>query len=339
MHRANGEEITTTVPSIQLAPMEGVLDWILRDLLSEVGGFDRMVTEFVRVTERLLPAHVFHRYCPELQNSGLTRHGTPVFIQLLGGQPGPMAENAALAAELGAPGIDLNFGCPAKTVNRHDGGAALLKEPSRLFDVTRAVRAALPSSIPVTAKVRLGFDHKDFHREIAAAVEEAGAAHVVVHARTKAEMYKPPAHWEFISSMREGRQIPFLANGDIWSVEDYQRCVSTCGIERVALGRGVVRRPTLAREIRAVLEGRPGATPDFDRRGFLKRFFEMSRAERGDAYALARLKQLLRYWSFDDIEGSLWFNSAKTLSCAQEAQHFIENLQTPSQEVLPYEIR
>src|SRR4051812_16866841 len=151
--------------------MEGVLDWVLRELLSEVGGVDRMVTEFVRVTDKLLPAHVFHRYCPKLQQGGKTRAGTPVFVQLLGGQPGPLAENAALAVELGAPGIDLNFGCPAKTVNRHDGGATLLKEPSRLFSIITAVKAAVPAHVPVTAKVRLGFEHKDFHREIAEAVE------------------------------------------------------------------------------------------------------------------------------------------------------------------------
>src|SRR5207244_3542550 len=108
--------------------MEGVLDWVLRELLSDVGGVDRMVTEFVRVTDRLLPDHVFHKYCPELNQGGRTRSGIPVFIQLLGGQAGPLAENARRAVELGAPGIDLNFGCPAKTVNRHDGGAALLTE-------------------------------------------------------------------------------------------------------------------------------------------------------------------------------------------------------------------
>ncbi|MGZ3722706.1 MAG: tRNA-dihydrouridine synthase, partial [Bdellovibrionales bacterium] len=106
--------------------MEGVLDWTLRELLSSIGGVDRMVTEFVRVTDLLLPEHVFYRYCPELKQGGRTLAGTPVLVQLLGGQTGPLAENAARAVELGAPGIDLNFGCPAKTVNRHDGGATLL---------------------------------------------------------------------------------------------------------------------------------------------------------------------------------------------------------------------
>jgi tRNA-dihydrouridine synthase C len=315
------------IPFIQLAPMEGVLDWVLRELLSEIGGVDRMVTEFVRVTDRLLPDHVFHRYAPELAQGGRTRAGTPVFVQLLGGQPEPMAENAARLAALGAPGIDLNFGCPAKTVNRHDGGAALLQRPERLYQVTRAVRAAVPAGTPVTAKVRLGFDHKDFHREIAQAVEEAGAASIVVHARTKKEMYTPPAHWTYIGSMREGLSLPFIANGEIWSVEDYHRCAKASGVARVALGRGLIRRPRLAHEIRAALGLAPApSTRPFSGPDFLWRFFEASREERGDAYALARLKQILRYWSAADNQAMVWFNEVKLFQRADEAVVFLRAL-------------
>lgn len=309
--------------------MEGVLDWVLRELLSEVGGLDRQVTEFVRVTDRLLPDHVFLRYCPELRTAGRTRRGTPVFVQLLGGQPGPMAENAAAAAALGAPGIDLNFGCPAKTVNRHDGGAALLREPERLFKVTSAVRAAVPANVPVTAKVRLGFEDKSYHREIAEAVERGGAAQIVVHARTKKEMYTPPAHWEYIAWMREGRAIPFVANGEIWSVEDYFRCVDVSGVTSVALGRGLVRRPTLALEIRAACARRLGviqAPADYDALRFLTRFFEASLDFRGEAYAVARLKQVLRYWNTKDTVYELWFNRAKVLHAAQAMRDLLSAL-------------
>jgi tRNA-dihydrouridine synthase C len=310
------------IPSIQLAPMEGVLDWVLRELLSEVGGFDRMVTEFVRVTDRLQPDHVFYKYSPELANGGRTKAGTPVFIQLLGGQPGPLAENAHRVGELGAPGVDLNFGCPAKTVNRHDGGATLLKAPDRLFHILKAVTAATP--VTVTAKVRLGFDHKDFIREIAQAVEEGGARHIVVHARTKTEMYTKPAHWEYIARMKEGRSIPFLANGEIWSVDDYHKCAAASGVSRVALGRGVVRRPTLAQEIRAARSGIAGhEVTGFERTEFLSRFFHETLAFRGPDYALARIKQILRYWSLEDAEALLWFNQVKLMRSAREVQSYL----------------
>ncbi len=345
-----------STPLIQLAPMEGVLDWVLREMLSAVGGLDRMVTEFVRVTDKIVPDHVFYKYCPELLNGGRTAAGVPVFVQLLGGQPEPMAVNAARVAELGAPGVDLNFGCPAKTVNRHDGGAALLKHPERLFFVCRAVRKAVPAHIPVTAKVRLGFEHKDYHREIAAAVDEAGASHIVVHARTKMEMYTPPAHWSFIKSMSEGRTLPFLANGEIWSVQDYWRCREASGVDRVALGRGLVSRPTLALEIRksiaqaascATLSGQSresgqtlsGQSSPFDNSSathedlsgasfspidFLDEFFNRSVAVRGPHYGVARLKQMLRYWSRDSEVYTRWFHQVKVAQNVASAQEFLQ---------------
>jgi len=313
-------------PLIQLAPMEGVLDWVLREMLSDIGGVGRMVTEFVRVTDRLLPDHVFFKYCPELLNGGMTAAGTPVFVQLLGGQPEWVARNALRVAELGAPGIDLNFGCPAKTVNRHDGGAALLRHPERLFWVCRAVRQAVPAHIPVTAKVRLGFDHKDFHREIAASVEEGGAAHIVVHCRTKAEMYTPPAHWSYVRSMSEGRLIPFLANGEIWSVEDYWRCVEASGVERVALGRGLVSRPTLAKEIRkSRIRDTANRIPDteFHPAKFLNEFFNRSVAFRGPQFAVARMKQILRYWARDNATFKRWFDTYKVAQTLEHGHEFL----------------
>lgn len=308
------------VPRIQLAPMEGVLDWVLREMLSAVGGVDRMVTEFVRVTDKLVPDHVFQKYCPELDNDGCTRAGTPVFVQLLGGQPEWVAVNAARVVELGAPGVDLNFGCPAKTVNRHDGGAALLRMPSRVYDVCSATRKSVPGSTPVTAKVRLGFDHKDYHREIACAVAESGMSHIVVHCRTKTEMYVPPAHWDYIPRMSQGLSLPFLANGEIWSAEDYRRCVATSGVENVALGRGLVSRPTLAREIRGE------SVANFEPVAFLHEFFYRSVEFRGAHYGVARLKQILRYWSRSEERFARWFQTVKTAQTVDQAAEFLQTL-------------
>lgn len=307
------------IPLIQLAPMEGVLDWVLREMLSEIGGVDRMVTEFVRVTDKIVPDHVFYKYSPELLHGGRTRAGVPVFVQLLGGQPEWVAENAVRAASLGAPGVDLNFGCPAKTVNRHDGGAALLKEPERVFQICSAVRRAVAGDVPVTAKVRLGFDHKDYHREIASAVSESGMSHIVVHCRTKMEMYTPPAHWEYIPRMSAGLDLPFLANGEIWSVEDYHRCVAVAGVERVALGRGLVSRPTLALEIRESAQAR-----NFDPVGFLEEFFHRSVTFRNPHYGVARLKQILRYWSRENATFARWF---QTVKIAENVDHVVQFLQ------------
>ena len=231
---------------IFLAPMEGVVDWAMRDVLTRLGGIDLCVTEFIRVTDRLLPDREFFKYCPELSNGCQTRAGVPVLVQLLGGKPEPMAENAAHAAALGAAGIDLNFGCPAKTVNRHDGGAALLKNPSRVFDVIKAVRQSVPAHLTVSAKTRLGFSDKSLCQEIAFAAQEGGASWLVVHARTRDEGYRPPAHWEHVARMREAVNIPVVGNGEIWTVDDYRRCREITGCDALMMGRGLMAAPDLA---------------------------------------------------------------------------------------------
>lgn len=241
--------MTNTTPWIMTAPMEGVVDAHTRWILASIGGIQRTTTEFIRVTDQLLPEHVFYKYCPELHSRGETAQNTPVFVQLLGGQAQPLADNAARAFHLGAKGIDLNFGCPAPTVNRHDGGAALLKTPSRLFDIVSAVRTAVPSTCPVTAKMRLGFDHKDLHLDLAQAAEAGGANEVTIHARTKTELYRPPAHWEYIANIKIHLKIPVIANGEIWTFEDYLRCREISGCDKVALGRGLLAHPRLAQEI------------------------------------------------------------------------------------------
>ncbi len=234
---------------IHLAPMEGVLDHTLRDLLTRMPGIDICVTEFIRVTNQLLPRSVFHRLAPELQHGSRTSSGTPVLVQLLGNDPVAMGENAARAAEMGAPGIDLNFGCPAKTVNKSRGGAILLKDPEEVYSIIRGVREALPAEVPLSAKMRLGFYDKSLALENAQAIEAAGAMRVTVHARTKVEGYKPPAHWEWIARIREAVSIPVVANGEIWTVEDLHRCREVSGCEDVMIGRGMIANPFLAQAV------------------------------------------------------------------------------------------
>jgi len=144
-------------PTLVLAPMEGLLDHGLRDILTRVGGVDRCVSEFIRITDQLLPSRSFVRVVPELKHGSRTPAGVPVRPQLLGSDPVCLAENAARLAELAPAGIDLNFGCPAKTVNRHRGGAVLLDEPELIHAIVAAVRRAVPAPIAVSAKMRLAY--------------------------------------------------------------------------------------------------------------------------------------------------------------------------------------
>jgi tRNA-dihydrouridine synthase C len=236
--------------------MEGVVNHTLRDLLTRLGGIDRCVTEFIRITDQLLPPKVFLRLCPELAHGGTTPSGVPVYLQLLGGKPQFMAANAARAAKLGAPGIDINFGCPAKVVNRNDGGSILLREPQRLHDIVRAVREAVPAATPVTAKIRLGYLDSSLLADIAGQIESAGANELTIHARTREDGYRPPAHWHLIAPVRRQLGIPIIANGEIWSPADAAQARLDSGCGDLMLGRGLLARPDLAAAIRAGDEGR-----------------------------------------------------------------------------------
>ncbi len=244
---------------IMLAPMEGVTDFHLRKILTGLGGYHRCVTEFLRVTDHLYPDRVFHKICPELKAGGVTDSGTPVYLQLLGSDTIALALNAARAVELGASGIDLNFGCPAKTVNRHGGGSALLRSPTTVANIVQSVREAVEPSVPVTAKIRLGFDDGSRVLETASLIEQAGATELCIHARTRADGYRPPAYWEQVYEVSRALSIPVIINGEIWSVQDSRLARKDSGCVDLMLGRGALSVPDLALHLKAVHDRGTGA--------------------------------------------------------------------------------
>lgn len=304
---------------LHLAPMEGVVDWPLRDLMTRIGGVDRCVTEFIRVTDQRLPKKVFYSYAPELREGSRTRSGVPVFVQLLGGNVEAMAQNAAYVCELGARGIDLNFGCPAKLVNRNDGGAVLLKSPTRIFDIVKAVRQAIPESIPLTVKMRLGYETPTLCIENAMAAEEAGAEKLIVHCRTKTDGYKPPAFWEWIPKIKEQVRLPVVPNGEIWSLADFVRCHEICGCEEYMIGRGALVHPFIFREIKDFLKNSDAVDLQSFSGGFkwdqvrehLVPFFDLNECFRSNYYAQAKLKQWLRWMSMQSPEARKEFERLK----------------------------
>ncbi|MCL4120216.1 UNVERIFIED_CONTAM: hypothetical protein GTU68_036257 [Idotea baltica] len=274
--------------------MEGLADSIVRDILTSIGGIDWCVSEFIRVSDQLLTEDVYRRKTPELFSQAKTPSGTPLHIQLLGSDPSCLADNASFACKLGAPAIDLNFGCPAKTVNKSRGGAVLLQEPDLLYDIVREVRKTIPADIPVTAKMRLGYTHKLCAVECAQALAEGGAQHIVVHARTKLENYKPPAHWEWIAKINEAVSIPIIANGDIWTLDDWYRCREVSGVDDVMIGRGLLWQPDLARQIAQARAGQtlvPMPWTEFYK--LLVRFWQQTKDKMPARYAPGRLKQWL----------------------------------------------
>lgn len=236
-----------------LAPMEGLTDPLMRQILTQIADdlgrpYDWAVSEFIRVTHYPLPAHTFLKSVPELLTDGKTKSGTPIHVQLLGNNPEAMSQSAMTAVNLGASAIDLNFGCPAKTVNNHKGGSVLLEEPEILYAIISSVRNAVPSEIPVSAKIRLGYTDTSKMYEIGQAVKSANASWLTVHARTKVDGYKPPAYWDKIAPFTE-LGLPIIANGEIWNADHAKCCAKQSATPHLMLGRGAVTRPDLIANI------------------------------------------------------------------------------------------
>ena len=240
------------------------------------------------------PKAGFIRYSPELQTGGHTASGVP-FLQLLGSDPELMAANAERAARMGAPGIDLNFGCPAKTVNRSRGGAALLRSPQLIRSICERVRDRVPSSTPVTAKIRLGFDSDDLFEEILDALAAVPLTEVTIHARTRKQGYRPPAHWHLLRKARQQLPFPVIANGELWTPADIARCARSVAVTP-SFGTRALCRPDLGAAVQALYSGLPA--PDFgwdDARAMLIDFLKSNLRLYDRRYAINPVKQWLVY--------------------------------------------
>lgn len=304
---------------VLLAPMEGVIDHHMREALTGVGGYDGCVTEFMRITDQLQPGRVFKRLLPELEHQGKTPSGVPVTLQLLGGDAGAMAANAQRAAQLGAPAIDINFGCPSRLVTSKMSGSALLQEPEQVHTIVAAVRQAVDSTVPVTAKMRLGYEDDALALENALAIESAGAMELTVHARTKLEGYTPPARWEALAPLREALTIPLIANGDIRSLDDYLRCVEASGCEDVMLGRGAISNPALAMQIKQGPQAEklePMAWQDIA--ALVTDCSERMSQEYREKYVVMRIKQWLKMLRGEHHPAQLAFEKIRLLQKVSE---------------------
>ena len=278
-----------------LAPMEGLLDSYLREIITNIGGYDWCVSEFIRVTDRLLPSRVFYRAVPELRNGGVTAAGVPVYVQLMGSRPAVVAENGARVVELGAPGVDLNFGCPSPTVNRSGAGAILLNEPEKIHQIVLALRRSVAEAIPVMAKIRLGYEDTENTIDIVQGIEAAGADMITVHARTRSDRYKAPARWEWLAKIRESVNIPVIANGDIFDIGSLQRCESVSGCDHFMIGRAAVRNPFLAHQIRRHMAGESLQEIQWQQHHeLLFQFSRMMEGVENTRGAASRVKQWLR---------------------------------------------
>lgn len=300
--------------------MEGVVDPHMRYLLNQLGGIDLSVCEFIRVSEQPVPRRVFLRCCPELTPlaqrtaSTVSAYGSSntIRVQLLGNKPDLIGPSARTAALLGASAIDLNFGCPAKIVNRNYGGARLLDDTTLIYDIVKTTRQWVPEPALVTAKIRLGYEDRDSYLRNAVAIAEAGADELVVHARSRADGYNPPAYWRQIREIQAHIDIPVIANGEIWSLEDYIECSEQSACTSVMLGRGLLARPDLGLAIKAYQAGEDYQYLGWPQiAGLALQLLGLTRACYPAKYAGNRIKQWLYYLSRTYPEAIILFELIK----------------------------
>jgi tRNA-dihydrouridine synthase C len=270
--------------------MEGVTEPCFRDLVLErnapsaLGG---AYTEFVRVVDVPLPRRVLREHL------GAKRFGTPVGIQLMGADVGALAETARRAAEVGSPLVDLNFGCPAKGALRGCAGSALLREPRKLEDIVRAC-VDVVTTVPVTGKIRAGFDDDVLLEDLARAVHAGGGAMLTVHCRTRAEGYQEAVDWSRIARAVSAVPIPVCGNGGIDSHADLERMRRETGCALAMVGRAALGDPW-------IFSG--SAVTRAEAARFLVDYAAALRASgsAGERGAAARVKQLLRYWTAGNL--------------------------------------
>ncbi|PKN94909.1 MAG: tRNA dihydrouridine synthase DusB [Chloroflexi bacterium HGW-Chloroflexi-6] len=217
-----------------LAPMDGYSDWPFRSLCRSLGSA-MSYTEFVKSEDIV---HLFRRVRAKMTYEESER---PVTIQIYGDDPQVMLEAALIAQDLGPDIIDVNMGCPAKTVVHRGCGVGLMRTPEKIGQIFAKLTARL--RIPVTGKMRLGWDDCLSYREVAHIVEDNGAALIAVHGRTKDQGYGGQANWDAIAEVKSLVKIPVIGNGDVKRVADVQRIKDYTGCDAVMIGRGAIANP------------------------------------------------------------------------------------------------
>lgn len=274
-------------PYLLLAPMEGLGDRGFRKTMAAIGGFNEAVTEFLRVPTN---AHVKSLALAYESNELKT---IPLAAQLMGSDPYLMGEMAKEIASRGAPRIDLNCGCPSNRVTGRGAGSSLLKEPEFLHRVAKSMVEAV--SIPVTIKMRSGYEDLSLFRENLLAAQESGVRFITLHPRTKVDGYGPPARWDLIAEAKSLLKIPLVGNGDILTVEDAKQMLKTTRCDALMIGRGSVMNPFIFHQIQAEFSGISYHLAPESFITFVTIFYQQLPSEMPNRTRINKLKQILSF--------------------------------------------
>lgn len=274
-------------PYLFLAPMEGVGDRCFRKAMASIGGFNEAVTEFLRVpanahVKSLARDYIFDELAP-----------IPLAAQLMGSDLDLMADMAREIEKRGAPRIDLNCGCPSNTVTGRGAGSSLLKDPQLLHQVAKSLVTAV--SIPVSVKMRSGFEDTSLFKENLLAAQESGACFITLHPRTKVDGYGPPARWDLIAEAKTILKIPLVGNGDILCVQDALNMLKMTNCDALMIGRGSVINPFIFHQIRAHFQSVPYQPVWSALDGFLNTFIAEIPSDLPEKGKVNKMKQLFSF--------------------------------------------
>ncbi len=277
---------------VVLAPMSGITDLPFRSQVKRLGAG-------LVVNEMTASKELVNGRRDSLRKIAANAEAGPLAIQLAGREPHWMSEGAKLAEDAGAQLIDINMGCPARLVTKSSTGSALMRDLDLALSLIEATLAAV--SVPVSVKMRLGWDHKSLNApELARRAQNAGAAMITVHGRTRCQFYKGGANWRAVADVVKAVDIPVIVNGDICSVDDARTALEQSGADGVMIGRGACGRPWLPGAIGSALDGgKDVAAPNLlDHFCLLAEQFEASLALYGQKLGMRMFRKHLA-WSID----------------------------------------
>ena len=315
-----------------LAPMAGVTDAAYRRLCARFGAA-------YTVTEMVSAKAIQYSYEKTTQLADVSGDEGPVFLQLFGSDPFDFGLAARKAAAFGPAGIDINMGCPVPKVAGNGAGSALMKDPARCAAIVAAVKRN--TDLPVTVKIRAGWDRDHINAvEVARACEEAGAAAIAVHGRTRDQMYAGKADWEVIARVKQAVGVPVIGNGDVVDGPSAARLLAETGCDMVMVGRGALGNPWVFRQINAYLTDSCTLIPPpgvAERIVVMKRHVEALCAQKGEARAMREARKHVG-WYIHGLRGAAGFRRrAGELSTLSDLDRLLCDLYEANREDPPEE--